>query len=112
MKKRLRSFTGAFLASAVLLAGLCGFAVVDLSTERYMPGRFEPMMQLSSIGADGAEFTLMGQHYFVHAAPLRKAEEALYPWRALLPAMPQWAAMLAERAYYEAERLLTRNEEG
>ena len=94
-----RRFIGAFLATIILIGAMIGFAVICLSKELYMPGRFEPMLQINRIDARGLYFTAMGERYIIPAAPINNALEALTPWRLLLPIAPQWTALLAEEGY-------------
>ncbi|MCL2055831.1 MAG: hypothetical protein FWH02_01255 [Oscillospiraceae bacterium] len=61
MKKKLYYFICAFSIGAVALALLAGFALVDLSADNYMPGRFEPMLEIGPIDNYGVSVSLMGQ---------------------------------------------------
>ena len=96
------------MATMILFAAVFGFAVIDLSTELYMPGRFEPMLQINRIDETGLEFTAMGQRYLVPAGWVESTIERLEPWRLMLPAAPQWTAKLTEEAYRRTEALVTR----
>jgi len=87
---------------------MIGFAVICLSKELYMPGRFEPMLQINRIDAHGLYFTAAGERYIVSTAPIENALETLAPWRLLLPAAPQWAAAIAEIGYLEALEIWAR----
>jgi hypothetical protein len=99
------AFAGAFMATMILFAAVFGFAVIDLSTELYMPGRFEPMLQINRIDEAGISFTAMGQRYFVSSGWAKSAAERLEPWRLMLPAAPQWTAMLAKEGFKFGEAL-------
>ena len=103
-----RKFLAAFLATMILFGAIIGFAVVCLSKELYMPGRFDPMLQINRIDSHGLYFTLMGERRIIRAAPINNALEILSPWRLLLPAAPQWAALLAEEGYREVLELRAR----
>jgi len=92
---------GAFFATVILISAMFGFAVICLSKELYMPGRFEPMLQINRIDASGLYFTAMGNRHMIPAVPLRNTLDSLEPWRLLLPVAPQWAALLAEEGYSE-----------
>ena len=96
-----RRFLGAFLATMILMGAMFGFAVICLSKELYMPGRFEPMLQTNRIDAGGLHFTVMGERYVIPAAPVRQALETLEPWRLMLPTAPQWAALIAREGHRE-----------
>ena len=101
-----RAFAGAFIATMILFAAIFGFAVIDLSTELYMPGRFEPMLQVDRIDETGLFFTAMGQSYMVSLAWAAQLREWLEPWRLMLPAAPQWTAMLAQEGFRGIEALI------
>ena len=96
-----RRFMGAFLATAILMGAMFGFAVICLSKELYMPGRFEPMLQINRIDSSGLYFTAMGERHIISPAPIRDTLEALEPWKLLFPAAPQWTALLVEEGYRE-----------
>ena len=103
-----RRFLAAFLATMILIGAVIGFAAICLSKELYMPGRFDPMLQINRIDAYGLYFTVMGEHRIIRAAPINNALEALMPWRLILPAAPQWAALLAEEGYHEVRAFRAR----
>ena len=106
-----KRFMGAFWGCTILLAGLCGFAVIDLSTEHYMPGRFGAMLRVNSINSEGAVFEVMGQEYQFDTGLVRAGLEQLSRWSPLLPASPQISALLTGRAYHEAAVLISRQRE-
>ena len=89
MRQKKRLTFSAFCITALLIVALCGFVAVDLSTDRYMPGRFGPLMQISSISEAGVYFSFMGDEYFIDPQPLEQAKQVLHPYRGLLPARPR-----------------------
>ena len=97
----MRLFTGAFVVTAILIAALCGFAAVDLSTERYMPGSFAPMLQLNRLDQNGMELAFMGQRYVFPAVYLDRAQKFLRRHIYLLPPETLWLSRFAEYGYNE-----------
>ena len=85
--------------ATVLLLTLSGFAVVDMSAERYMPGGFGAMFQVSGLDANGVRFSWMGTSYRVDAAPLKTGLELLWENAALLPLPPRVAAALSRAGW-------------
>ena len=63
MKKPLYYSLSAFVMAAIFLALLAGFALVDMSANHYMPGRFTPMFEITHIGETGVQFSFMGFSY-------------------------------------------------
>ena len=102
MKRKLRLFTGAFVVTAILIAALCGFAAVDLSAERYMPGSFAPMLQLHRLDQNGLDLAFMGQRHVLPTAYLSQVEEFLRQHIYLLPPETLWLSLFAEYGYNEA----------
>lgn len=99
MKKRTKQCIGAFLITVILIGALCGFVAVDLSTDRYMPGQFGPLFQVSTLGADGLSFSYMGKDYLLMAQPFAQLRQAVEPYRGLLPQHLRIAAALAAEGY-------------
>jgi hypothetical protein len=84
-KESLRLFFSSCALTFVLIAGFCGFIMVDLSTDRYMPGDFEPIFLIERLDHTGLEFSAMGKSYRVDSATLLGAEENFFNLRGLLP---------------------------
>lgn len=80
-----RHFLAGFCVTAIALGALCGFAVVDLRTDRYMPGVFSPMFQLTALSGEGLRFSWMGAEYCVDAQPLRQTLDAAGRYAGLVP---------------------------
>lgn len=95
MKHKARLFFGAFLVTAVWLAGVAGFLAVDLSTDRYMPGRFPRLFLVEILGPEGAALSWMGQRYELHAQAVGTAQQALWRYRSFLPSEARLTGSLA-----------------
>ena len=102
----IKRFMGAFWACIILFAGFCGFAVIDLSSELYMPGRFGSLLRLNSLDENGIELELMGENYHISLSAISEGRKLLEPWHPLLPAAPQLAAAFTEQLYHRAEEYL------
>lgn len=98
MNKSIRSFFAAFAITGILIGALCGFAAVDLSTGRYMPGRFGSFFEVQSIKLDQIEFTFLAQNYTLDTFAAARAGEAARKYRGLLPILPQVVSSLAADA--------------
>ena len=97
MRKR-RIFAGAFAASLIAIAGLCGFAAVDLSTEKYMPGQFGVFLALRVTPGEEISVTLLGKQYALRAEDLEAPLKLLEDYRGLLPVSPRVARALTGQA--------------
>jgi hypothetical protein len=96
--KKWRIFIGAFAASMIVIAGLCGFAAVDLSTERFMPGQFGVFLRIEPVPGEELAIVLLGRRYSVKAEDLEAPRKALEDYRGLLPAAPRIARALTGQA--------------
>jgi len=85
VKDKTKQFIGGFVITTICIGTLCGFAVVDLSADRYMPGRFAPMFAVTAIESQGVDFSFMGKQYSLYAEPANRIAEVLYPYQGLLP---------------------------
>lgn len=99
MKRRTRQGAAAFLITGIVMIALCGFLAVDLSTDRYMPGQFVPMFEISEVNENGMRVALFGVRYRVEPARLDFVKELACRYRALLPDSVQAAAHLTARGY-------------
>jgi len=99
MKSKVRFFAGAFAVTAILMMALCGFMLVDLSADRYMPGHLQPMFLISSIGADGVELSFMGKEYTVSTRPPSGEDSLLAALKGLLPVHVQIGEALGGQLY-------------
>jgi len=98
MKAKTRLFIGGFLITFIFISALCGLLVVDLSTDRYLPGRFGPMFAVSNVSAEGLDFSLMGDEYRLSVTGARRWLAYLEPYEGLLPLSIQIAHALGEAA--------------
>jgi hypothetical protein len=94
MTRKSRCFTAAFAVTLILIGAFCGFAAVDLSMERYMPGQFGPMFTISQINSDGVDFSAFAVEYRLDARPFKQARAFLSQYRGLFPAAPRAASAL------------------
>jgi len=60
MKKKLHYFSGAFVIGVILLGMMCGFILVDIGADSYMPGRFSPILEINRVTETGVAFSFMG----------------------------------------------------
>ncbi len=105
MKAKTRMFLGAFLTTAVLIGGVAGFMAVDLSTQRYMPGRFSHLFLVDSVGPRGAAVSWMGQSYYLNAQAVGRVQEAVWSYRSFLPHGMRLTGNLAVRAMEACQRM-------
>jgi hypothetical protein len=96
--KKSRIFISAFAVSLILIAGLCGFAAVDLSTERYMPGQFGVFLRIEPVPGEELAVILLGRRYSLRAEALELPRKLMGEFRGLLPAAPRIAHALAGQA--------------
>jgi hypothetical protein len=104
----MRKFISAFALSTVLLAGLCGFAAVDLSTEKYMPRQFSVFLKIEAKPGEELALILMGRRYSLNAKALEASGKLLQDYRGLLPAVPRVASVLTGQAVRAAADKLPR----
>ena len=99
MKKKVYFFAGGFAITLILIGALCGFMAVDLSTDRYMPGRFGSVFSVSSLDAGGMTLSWMGVEYGL-ASPLAQLDaQTLLQLRGALPLPWQAASGLGTQLY-------------
>ncbi len=98
MKAKTRMFIGAFLTTAVLIGGMAGFMAVDLSTQRYMPGRFPHMFLVDSVGPQGASVSWMGQSYYLDTEAVGRVQKTVWSYRGFLPGGMRLTGSLAVQA--------------
>ncbi|MDR2931866.1 MAG: hypothetical protein LBV27_02035 [Oscillospiraceae bacterium] len=76
------------------MGAICGFALVDLSSELYMPGEFRSMFQIDGVDDAGIAFTFMGREYLLGGEYLEQARVYTHRFRGLLPAPIRLARQL------------------
>lgn len=91
--------TASFFLTLVLIVALCGLAMVDFKSDRYMPGQFGSLLQVASISEDGLVLTVLGEDYFINPGVATKAGELFQQYGSLLPLWQQIPGMLAHDAY-------------
>lgn len=111
VREKTRLFLGGFMVTTILVGALCGFAAVDLTTDRYMPGAFGPMFEISSLSGEGMRFSFMGEPWLLSFAPLEEASRVLREYRGVLPAHLRAAQASAAYAYRQAAKMLEKPEE-
>jgi hypothetical protein len=84
MKKKLRYFAAAFVIGLILLAALGGFALVDMTSNTYMPGQFGSLFAISSVDSEGMAFSFMGGEYRLRTQGLAEPASRLFRFRGLL----------------------------
>lgn len=104
MKRKTQQFIGAFLITAILIAALCGFVLVDLSTDRYMPGAFAPLFQVSSVNEEGIAFAALGERYQIDAQGLEPSFQNIWEWRGIMPPGITLVGNAVTRALQEWQR--------
>ena len=100
MRTKAGLFAGGFVIALIGVGALCGFAAVDLTTDRYMPGQFAPIFEISVPDADGWAVSFMGEQYHIPSEPFLRASRAVEPYRGILPA-PLRAAQYTALALHE-----------
>lgn len=110
LSKLTKNFLGGFFITLIALGALCGFALVDMRTDRYMPGTFQPLFQLTSLDGSGFSFSWMGMGYRVDTAPAAgvldtaQSLSGLLPISAVLPGELTELACQAIGAYLDQRR--------
>ena len=94
-REKARLFIGSFTLTLILIGGLCGFILVDLSTDRYMPGAFSPIFLIEEIGPGGVGVFWMGNLYNIDLARLEQTEAFILDHRAFIPLPMRTAGALA-----------------
>lgn len=112
MSKGLRYFVSFFFVGLILLGTLCGFALVDLSAETYMPERPGSLLQVGPIDSEGMALSVLGRDLSIPASALEEPLSALYRFRGLLPADLLLVRELTLTLTEEAESLLSRPRDG
>lgn len=98
-KRRTQQFVAAFVISGIVIAALCGFILVDLSTDRYMPGQVAPLFEISGLNAGGVRIALLGQYYALETKALDEVRGHMWRWRSLLPNSTRATGGLVAQGY-------------
>jgi hypothetical protein len=85
MKKKLHYFAAAFVIGLILLVALAGFALVDMTSNTYMPDQFGSLFAISSVDGEGVAFSFLGKTYQLDTQKLAEPASRLLRFRGLLP---------------------------
>ena len=85
LKNKARYFIGALSVTLILIGMVCGFILVDLSSDRYMPGMFAPIYLIDGMGPGGISFYWMGQAYHLPIERVKEIQGMIWAWRGLIP---------------------------
>ena len=94
-KRQARLFIAALCITLIVIAMVLGFMVVDLGSERYMPGLLDPIYMVGGLGEQGVYFYWMGQAYKIYSGQVMQAGADFWPLRGLLPPSIRLAGGLA-----------------
>ncbi|MCL2857946.1 MAG: hypothetical protein FWE19_09610 [Oscillospiraceae bacterium] len=95
LQKQARYFIAALSITFIFIAMVLGFMLVDLASERYMPGMLDPIYKVGELGEEGIAFYWMGQPYRIYSAQMMERVGALWELRGLLPPSVRLAGGLA-----------------
>ena len=85
LQKQAQYFIAALCITLIFIAMILGFMLVDLASERYMPGLLDPIYKVGELGEDGVAFYWMGRPHRIYSARLMEAAAHLWELRGLLP---------------------------
>lgn len=103
MKRRTQQCIAAFAITAILVGAMCGFMAVDLSTDRYMPGQFDPLFHISRMDSTGLDVSLLGWNLSVDSVEMDQVKEGIWLWRGLLPRSISLTGAAAAKLYTVVE---------
>lgn len=109
MKRRTQQSIAAFIITVIVIGALCGFVAVDISTERYMPGEYTRLFEITEITPQGMRLSLLGRRYLIDPGLLDPAREFLYEYRGFLPSSVLISANLTAQGYMAAVDYLEEN---
>ena len=95
LQRQTRLFIAALSITLIIMAMVLGFMVVDLNSERYMPGMLDPIYMVGGLGESGASFYWMGQAYKIYSEQIMGAGVEFWQLRGLLPPSIRLAGGLA-----------------
>jgi len=89
-------FIAGFFLVVILVGTMAGFKIVDLRTNRFIPGMAVPMMAVVSLERDRVEFVFMGDSFHADlTAANNTVDRIAEEYRGLIPAHMNMAAELA-----------------
>jgi len=95
LQRQVRLFITALSITLILIAMVLGFMLVDLASERYMPGMLDPIYMVGKLGEQGVAFYWMGQPYQIYSTQLMESAVNFWQLRGLLPPSVRLAGGLA-----------------
>jgi len=101
LKKKARHFIGALAITLIVIGMICGFMLVYLSSDRYMPGMFAPIYMIDSVGAHGVYFYWMGQAYLLEIKRVKEIQEIIWAWRGFIPRSARFAGGLVTMMFVD-----------
>ena len=97
-KQSARYFMGGLSIALIIIAMVCAFILVDMNSERYMPGLLEPIYAIAEIGPQGIAFYWMGRPYHIDAQRAAQIGTKIWQFRAVIPPGVRLAGSLASKA--------------
>ena len=85
LQKKARYFIAATSITLIVVGMVCALILVDLNSERYMPGILAPIYLIDELGAQGISFYWMGTAYQVEIAQVKEVQARIWEYRALIP---------------------------
>ena len=99
--KNARHFIAALCIALILIGMACGFMLVDLSSDRYMPGMFAPLYLIYEAGPDGIAVYWMGQVYRLEIESVKQIQRTLWDFRGFIPRTVRLAGSMAAIVHTE-----------
>lgn len=99
IRRKTQQFLAAFSIACILVLGLCGFILVDLSSDRYMPSEYGPLFLIRSVNQEGMELAALGEEYQISSESGACVHEILWRFRGILPRTVFQAAEVTVKAY-------------
>lgn len=86
MKRTTQQFIASFAITCTFIMAICGFTLVDIGAQRYLPSsQIGALFLIKSISKDGIRFTAAGEDYIIAAAQFDLAGDFLWEHRGLIP---------------------------
>ena len=85
LQKKARYFIAATAITLIIIGMACAFILVDLNSERYMPGMLAPIYRIDELGAQGIGFYWMGVAYRIEIAQVKEVQARIWEFRAFIP---------------------------
>lgn len=85
MNRKIQQMLAAFTVTGILFLGVCGFAAVDASTERYMPDEYSSLFLITAANAKGIQLSMLGGEYTLSTDWAADCVDMLWQYRGILP---------------------------